>query len=74
LHAGETINRILGSITAIDPPFWLGAEPLEHQEILELNLHWPDGAPAFMAKEGAQIISLAQRRFRLLAGPFGDRN
>jgi hypothetical protein len=74
LHAGETINRILGSITAIDPPFWLGTEPLEHQEILELNLHWPDGAPAFMAKEGAQIISLAQRRFRLLAGPFGDRN
>ena len=28
IHTGETINRILGAITAIEPPFWLGAEPL----------------------------------------------
>jgi len=67
IHAGETINRILGAITAIEPPFWLGAEPLIRQELLELNLHWPDGIPAFMAQGGAEVISLAQRRFRMLA-------
>ena len=27
IHSGETINRLLGVITAIEPPFWLGAEP-----------------------------------------------
>lgn len=64
IHAGEAVNRILGAITAIDPPFWLGAEPLLRQEIVELNLHWPDGVPAFMAHGGAEVISLAQRRLR----------
>jgi hypothetical protein len=71
-HGGEALNRILGSISAIDPPFWLGSEPLDRQEILELNLHWPDGVPAFMATGGAEIISLARRRFRLLAGGLGE--
>lgn len=72
IHGGEAINRVLGSIAAIDPPFWLGSEPLDRQEILELNLHWPDGVPAFMATEGAEVISLARRRFRLLAGGLGE--
>jgi hypothetical protein len=27
IHTGEAINRVLGAITAIEPPFWLGAEP-----------------------------------------------
>ena len=26
IHTGDTINRVLGAITAIEPPFWLGAE------------------------------------------------
>lgn len=68
IHTGEAINRILGAITAIEPPFWLGAEPLLRQEIVEVNVHWPDGVPAFMARGGAEIISLARRRFRLLEG------
>jgi hypothetical protein len=72
IHGREAINRILGAISAIDPPFWLGAEPLERQDLLELNLHWPDGVPAFMAGGGAEVISLARRRFRLLAGGLAD--
>jgi hypothetical protein len=67
MHVGETINRVLGAITAIEPPFWLGAEPLIRHELVELNLHWPDGIPAFMVQDGAEVISLAQRRFRRLA-------
>ncbi len=68
IHTGEAINRTLGAITAIEPPFWLGAEPLLRQEIVEVNVHWPDGVPAFMARGGAEIISLARQRFRLLEG------
>lgn len=71
IHTGEAINRILGAITAIEPPFWLGAEPLLRQEIVELNLHWPDGVPAFMAQGGGEVISLARRRFRVVAGGLG---
>ncbi|HXG77830.1 MAG TPA: PAS domain-containing protein [Methyloceanibacter sp.] len=72
IHGGEAVNRILGAITAIEPPFWLGAEPLARQELIELNLHWPDGVPAFMAKGGAEVISLAQRRFRMSARNLRD--
>jgi hypothetical protein len=50
IHTGEAINRILGAITAIEPPFWLGAEPLLRQEIVELNTHWPDGVPRLWRK------------------------
>ena len=72
IHTGDAINRILGAITAIEPPFWLGAEPLVRQEIVELNLHWPDGTPAFMAQGGAEVISLASRRFRVLERGLGE--
>jgi hypothetical protein len=71
IHNGEAINRILGAITAVEPPFWLGAEPLLRQEIVELNLHWPDGAPAFMRRGGAEVISLPRRRFRVFVGGLG---
>ena len=67
IHAGDAVNRILGAVTAIEPPFWLGAEPLLRQELVELSLHWPDGVPAFMAQGGAEVISLARRRFRGVA-------
>lgn len=72
IHTGEAINRILGAITAIEPPFWLGAEPLLRLEVVELNLHWPEGIPAFMAQRGAEVISLARRRLRVLEGGLGE--
>ena len=71
IHTGDTINRILGAITAIEAPFWLGAEPLIRQEIVELNLHWPDGAPAFVpdcplnpSGNGGSACSTAERKGR----------
>jgi hypothetical protein len=74
IHAGDAINRILGAITAIEPPFWLGAEPLARQEVVELHVHWPDGVPAFMTQRGAEIISLSRRRLRILPGGLGGES
>ena len=68
IHTGEAINRVLGAITAIEPPFWLGAEPLSRQEIVEMHLHWPDGAPSPAARSGADVVRLARRRFRVFEG------
>jgi hypothetical protein len=43
IHTGNTVNRILGSMSSLNPPFWLGATPIRHCEIASLELHW---APA----------------------------
>jgi len=71
IHTGDVINRVLGAITAIEPPFWLGAEPLLRQEIVELNLHWPDGHPSLPAPAD-QVINIGSRRFRVLEGGLGS--
>lgn len=68
IHTGSTINRILGSITAIDPPFWLGAEPLVALELRDVGLHWPDGVPGFLANDNAEAAQHARQRFRVVEG------
>ena len=70
IHTGDVINRVLGAITAIEPPFWFGAEPLLRQEIVELNLHRPDGHPSLPPSAG-EVISIGSRRFRVLEGGLG---
>jgi hypothetical protein len=67
IHTGQEINRLLGVITAIEPPFWLGSERLAEFNVRELHLHWPDGVPAFMANQGASVTRLG-RRFRVVDG------
>jgi hypothetical protein len=68
IHTGEAINRVLGAITAIEPPFWLGAEPLSRQEIVEMHLHWPDGPPPPAPPSDTEVVRLARRRFRVFEG------
>jgi len=72
IHTGETINRLLGVITAIEPPFWLGGDPLLRHELVELHLHWPDGPPAHATRESAEIVRLSPRRFRVLNGGLAE--
>jgi hypothetical protein len=62
IHIGETPNRLLGTFTAVEPPFWLGTEPLLRQELTELNLHSPGEAPLSVTQTGAEVISLVGRR------------
>ncbi len=70
IHTGPAINRLLGAITAIDPPFWLGSVPLVRLEMTEMHLIWPDGEPAqagvapLQSSSTAEVISLAAKRFR----------
>ncbi len=41
-HNGETTSRILGAMSAIENPYWLGLEPIVEQRITGLRLIWPD--------------------------------
>lgn len=45
-QGGEAINRALGAISAVERHFWLGTEPMLRQELIELQIHWPDGVSA----------------------------
>ncbi len=78
IHTGDAINRILGAITAIEPPFWLGAEPLLRQEIVELNTalaRWRPGVHGARRRRGHTVspggasasLSGGLRRRRLAA-------
>lgn len=43
-HNGSTQTRILGALTALDTPYWLGVQPIMEQKITGLRLIWPDEA------------------------------
>ncbi len=80
IHTGHTVNRLLGAISAIDPPFWLGASPLLRQEIIKFDLHWPDGAPAFIAacgtargRHATEFVRTGRQRFRVYEGGLDKR-
>ncbi len=45
-HNGSTHTRILGAMTAIEEPYWLGVQPILEQRITGLRLIWPDEIPA----------------------------
>ncbi len=41
-HNGTTSTRLLGSMTALDEPYWFGVQPIMEQRITGLRLIWPD--------------------------------
>ena len=41
-HNGSTQTRLLGAMTVIDEPYWLGVQPVVEQRISGLRLIWPD--------------------------------
>jgi hypothetical protein len=41
-HNGSTHSRLLGAMTALEEPYWLGVQPIMEQRITGLRLIWPD--------------------------------
>jgi len=41
-HNGNTSSRVLGALSALDEPYWLGSQPIVEQRITGLRLIWPD--------------------------------
>ncbi|HVY52169.1 MAG TPA: PAS domain-containing protein [Devosia sp.] len=56
-HNGSTQTRLLGAMTAIDEPYWLGVQPVVEQRISGLRLIWPDDQPhGQMARDVAATV------------------
>lgn len=76
IHTGEAINRVLGSITALETPFWLGAAPLARYEIIDIRVHWPDGGPPRREHtpptSEAEIVPLGRARFHVYDGGLAE--
>lgn len=59
-HNGSTQTRLLGAMTALDVPYWLGTQPVMEQRITGLRLIWPDETSSEdMAHDLAATISEA---------------
>lgn len=42
-HRGRTHSRVLGSLSAVETPYWLGACPVTRLELTSLRMIWPTG-------------------------------
>lgn len=58
-HNGSTSARILGGLTALDDPYWLGTQPIVEQRITGLRLIWPDD-PAVTNANGNDTIAFPE--------------
>ena len=45
MHAEGAIGRVIGAMSAMASPHWLGHEPLRARRLLHHELIWPDGRP-----------------------------
>ncbi len=84
-HTGEQIDRILGALSPLDPPHWLGELPLASKRIIAQELIWPSGiqsreenaqsgadVPVLLPTEHARIVRSERRQFRVFEGGRGD--
>lgn len=68
IHGGSTINRILGAVAAIEPPFWLGTEPLCAFELTDLSVRRGNETRLFSAIPGLKAVLRRRRQFRVIEG------
>ena len=67
-HNGSTNTRILGGMTALQEPYWLGTQPIVEQKITGLRLIWPDD-PAVTGANGNDTIAFPEEEAAVGEGP-----
>lgn len=83
-HTGEVIDRVLGALSPLDPPHWLGELPLTAKRIIAHELAWPTGTPLLREEERvvgdtpvllpgrhSRIVRSDRRQFRVFEGGLG---
>ncbi len=79
-HGHQGVTRYVGTLSAIEPPSWIGFEPLKPHGLLSHTLLWPDGRPHAVIERSnrqapfvpelasAKIVRFNRRHFRVLEG------
>lgn len=49
-HSGEHYDRILGSVSPLERPYWVGSEPIARHSVISLRLLWANAQPHFMRR------------------------
>lgn len=81
MHTRETVDRILGSIVAVDQADWLGHEAFVSRSLLSAEIVWPKGRepipadspkrqqPPFLPHvQDSRIVRAERRQFRVYDG------
>lgn len=80
MHANTTMERVIGAMSLMASPHWLGHEHLLDKRLVGLELIWPDGrphsviertgrhAPFLPASSQARVVKDERRTFRVLDG------
>lgn len=80
VHTRTSIDRFLGSISAVDAPAWLGTERLGRTRLIAHEMIWPDGRPHALVQRyhnqtpflpvmaNARIVRQDRRQFRVFDG------
>ncbi|MBX9589139.1 MAG: PAS domain-containing protein [Hyphomonadaceae bacterium] len=48
MHANNTMDRVIGAMSALTSPHWLGYEPVTIKRLIDHTLIWPDGRPRLL--------------------------
>lgn len=82
VHAGASVNRIMGCISAQQSPYWLGSVPLVALALRLVEVDWPPrgeerpslGLPRLSIFSGEQTVVVrdSRRRFRVFEGGLAE--
>lgn len=67
-HNGSTQTRLLGAMTALEEPYWLGVQPIVEQRITGLRLIWPDDVSTPDAPHSVPTAAIGDIAFAATAG------
>jgi hypothetical protein len=79
-HMQPTADRFIGTWCAVEPPEWLGAEPLTYRSLLSCDVIWPDGRPHAVVEaqerqvpflphvRNSRLVRVDRRQFRVYDG------
>lgn len=80
VHTSATVSRLVGAMSAIDPPPFVGMKRLAYRRLAACEAIWPDGRPHAVAETfrnqapliaslaGARLVKQDRRSFRVLDG------
>lgn len=61
VHDGATIDRIIGAITPMSSPHWLGHERLRQRRLIRHDIIWPDGRPHMIVERSGRQAPFQQQ-------------